>query len=126
MLDMVAWPRVTFLLFALEMIVVGGALAAGLFGLYLYTSSRFLDMNHNDAFTSMRRNSHRNFLRIRIKGDSAQVLPIGLTDIPRRRDWRENARGAGQPAPAYIAVAPLAPHLIETPYVVGGDHASRI
>ncbi len=125
-LDATAWPRLAFVLFALETIVIGGAVAAGLFGLYLYTSSRFLDMNHNDAFTSMRRNTHRNFVRIRIKGEEAHVFAIGLDRIPRRREWRMNVARSGAPAPAYVADPPLAPHLIEAPVVIGGDGARSV
>src|SRR6185503_8528237 len=68
-LNVAQWPRFSFWLFALEMIVVGGFVGATLFGIYLYISSRWLNLNHNDAFSAMRRNSDRHFLRMRIKDD---------------------------------------------------------
>jgi hypothetical protein len=32
--------------------------------------------NHNDAFSSIRLDSHRNFLRLRIKGDDVSIYPV--------------------------------------------------
>ena len=61
-----------------------------LFGLYLYVTSHSYNMNHNDAFSSMRLDSHRNFLRIRITDDEVRIYPIGLTDIPKRHEWKIN------------------------------------
>jgi hypothetical protein len=112
------WPRTEATLFAAEMIVGGGIIAAALFGLYLYVGSRWWGFNHNDAFSAMRRNSHRNFLRLRIKGDEVTIYPVGLDRSPRRREWRENAARAGSPAPVFVPTTPLDPRLIEGPIVV--------
>ncbi|TPN81045.1 hypothetical protein FJ987_25820 [Mesorhizobium sp. CU2] len=116
--DLAGWPRSSFLLSAAETILLGGLIGGTLFGVYLYVTSRWLDMNHNDAFSSMRRNSHRHFLRMRIKGDTVTVFPVGLKDIPKREDWRPNAERAGQPPPAYVPKSPLKPELIEEPFSV--------
>lgn len=114
-------PRASFLLFAAAMIVVGGTVAATLFAIGLYVFSRWLDFDNNDAFSAIRRDSHRHFLRIRICGDEVTLFPIGLDRPPRRRDWRVNAGGEGRPAPAYVPATPLAPHLIEGPVRLGGQ-----
>jgi len=119
------WPRFSFLLFAAEMIVVGGVIAAALFGGYLYASSRWWNLNHNDAFSSMRLDSHRNFLRIRIKDDELTIYPIGLDRVPRRHEWRFNTQRAGTPPPVYVPVSPLTPHLIETPIAVRSWEGSQ-
>jgi hypothetical protein len=113
------------LLFAAEMIVVGGVIAAALFGGYLYASSRWWNLNHNDAFSSMRLDSHRNFLRIRIKDDELTIYPIGLDRVPRRHEWRFNTQRAGTPPPVYVPVSPLTPHLIETPIAVRSWEGSQ-
>ncbi|CDX21362.1 conserved membrane hypothetical protein [Mesorhizobium plurifarium] len=117
-IDLSAWPRTFFLLQAAEMILVGGVIAGSLFGAYLYLTSRWLNMNHNDAFSSMRRNSHRHFLRLRIKDEKVTVFPIGLTTIPKRKDWRINEQKLGTPPSAYVPVSPLKPELIEKPFSV--------
>lgn len=112
------WTRLTFVLFAVEMVIVGGAAAGFLFGAYLYITSRWCDMNHNDAFSSMRLDSHRNFLRLRIKGDSVTVYPIGLNQTPGREDWCLNSEKDGSPAPVYTPASPLSPELIEGPITI--------
>ncbi len=97
--------------------LAGGAVAGTLFGVYLYVSSRWLDIGHVDAFSAMRRDSHRHFLRLRIKGDEVTVYPIGLARTPRRREWRENPAPSPDEPSAFVADPPLEPRLIETPYV---------
>jgi hypothetical protein len=118
------WQLPGLIIFLGEMTVVGALGGGYLFGMYLYFSSRFLNINHNDAFSSMRLNSHRNFLRMRIKDDEATIYPVGLTEIPKREDWRINDKKKGLPAPAYVPVNDLVPHLIEGPIVV--DAADKV
>jgi hypothetical protein len=115
-------PLVSALAQGAAMLVAGSLVAGTLFGLYLYVSSRFLDLNHNDAFAAMRRDSHRHFLRIRIKDDEATIFPIGLDRTPKRRAWRANPKPSPDAPGAYVAEPPLAPRLIETPIVI---HAPR-
>lgn len=116
--ELANWPRSAFVLYAAEMVVVGGAVAAILFGIYLYCSSRWFNINHNDAFSSMRRDSHRHFLRMRIKDDTVTLFPIALDRVPARRDWKLNAEKVGNPPPVYVPAQALAPHLIESPVTV--------
>ena len=117
-LDPGHWPRLSFALFAAEMIGIGGMIAAEIFGVYLYFSSGWLDLNHNDAFSSMRRDSHRHFIRIRIKDDEVTLYPVGLDKIPERGQWQPNVSKAGIPAPKFVPTSPLCPHFIEPPIVV--------
>jgi hypothetical protein len=112
------WPRLSFLLFAAEMIFGGGLVAGTLFGLYLYASSRWWNQNHNDAYSAMRLDSHRNFLRMRINKDEVTVYPVGLDKVPKRREWRMNTMRTGSPPPVYVPISPLVPRLIEGPVVV--------
>jgi hypothetical protein len=116
--DFGGWVLPKIAIFAAEMVATGFVIGGFLFGAYLYVSSRFLDMNQNDAFSAMRLDTHRNFLRIRIKGDEATIYPIGLTRIPLRSEWKFNDAKRGTPAPVYVPDDPLAPHLIEGPIVV--------
>lgn len=102
----------------LEMGAVGALLGGYLFGAYLYVSSRWLDMNHNDAFSSMRLNTHKNFLRMRITDDEIKIYPIGLTTVPGRDDWQINKAKTSSNPSEYEPKSPLAPHLIEGPVTV--------
>ncbi len=115
------WPRADATLFAAEMIVGGGVLAATMFGLYLYVMSRWWKLNHNDAYSAMRLDSHRNFLRMRITGDEVAIYPVGLDRVPKREEWRMNTARSGSPAPVYVPATPLNPRLIEGPIVVRSE-----
>lgn len=108
------------LAFGVEVIPTGGFLGGLLFGLNLLITCRWFNMNHNDAFSAMRLDSFRHFLRIRIKGDEVKIFPIGIDDVPRRQDWRVNEKWKeGDPShPAYVPARPLAPKLIEDPLVI--------
>ncbi|QOZ45525.1 hypothetical protein XH89_20075 [Bradyrhizobium sp. CCBAU 53340] len=108
-------PRTAFIFFAAELILVGGMIAAEMFGIYLYLSSGFLGINHNDGFSSMRRDSHRNFVRMRITDAEIRLFPVGLTQIPDRAEWKLNASGSG---PRYLPREELKPHLIEPPITI--------
>jgi hypothetical protein len=103
------------------MTAVGGVFAGCVFGAYLYVTSRWCDINHNDAFSAMRRNSHRHFLRIRIEGDEATIYPVGLDRTPARKEWRlrmdETSSDPDDPS-VYFVEGGLACRLIETPVVV--------
>jgi hypothetical protein len=125
-LHLMGWPHLSFFLFAAEMIVCGGLVAGALFGIYLYASSRWWNLNHNDAFSALRLDSHRNFLRMHIKEDEVMIYPIGLDRVPSRNEWRLNTERAGSPAPAYVPTSPLAPRLIEGPITVAARSARRV
>jgi hypothetical protein len=72
-------------------------------GLYLLVSLNGFGKHWNEAFSSMRIKSYKNFLRLRIAPDgSLTIYPIGLKDVPRDRfDPPRNP--------------PLSPRLIEPP-----------
>src|SRR5207253_2175123 len=83
-----------------------------------FISSGWLNLNHNDAFSSMRRNSHRHFVRMRLCGDELTLFPVGLDDIPKRDHWRENTSELGSPPPYFVPDELLEPHLIEPPITI--------
>jgi hypothetical protein len=86
--------------------LAGIAAAAGLasafcFGGYLWISLALFKRHWNEAFSSLRRRSHKSFLRIRIANDGTlRVYPIGLAKVPR--DSGRQSRNSL-----------LSPHLIE-------------
>lgn len=98
--------------------VLGGA-GGFIFGAYLLLTCRYAHMNDNDAFSAMRLDGYRHFLRLRILGDTLTVYAIGLDRVPTREEWRNNPASETNPtAPWFIAKPPLEPHLIEKPIVI--------
>ena len=105
--------------------VVGGAVAGLIFGINLMLTCRFAGINHNDAFSAMRLNSFRNFLRIRILGNQVTVYPIGMDRVPERDEWIDNPKSASNPlASWFVSKRKLEPKLLEPAIVVGGFDVS--
>jgi hypothetical protein len=102
-------------------VLLGGLTAGLIFGANLFFTCRFADMNHNDAFSAMRLNSFRHFLRIKILGDQITVYPIGIDRVPKRDEWRDNPANAQDPtAPYFVPPNDFKIKLIEEPIVVSG------
>lgn len=101
-----------------EMAIAGFAFGGFMFGVYLYVSARFLDINQNDAFSALLVDGYRNFLRFTITENAVTIYPIGLTRVPARHEWHPNEKKVGLPSPAYVPVPALQPHLIEQPIIV--------
>lgn len=110
---------------AVPMIFGGGIVAGFIFGANLYFTCRFADMNHNDAFSAMRLNSFRHFLRIKIIGDQFTVYPVGIDRIPTRSEWSDNPDAAQDPTASYF-VPPenFEIKLLEAPIVVAGHEGA--
>ena len=119
------WNWLLWLLFvAVVTIPLGGAIAGTIFGLYLLLTCRYLGINRNDAFSAMRLDSYRHFLRIRILGDTLQVYPIALDRVPKRKEWKENPLRKSDPsASVFVPPDSMVPHLIEGPVVIRAQHA---
>jgi hypothetical protein len=112
--------------FALPTILGGGFLAGLIFGANLYVTCRYLNMNHNDAFSAMRLDSYRHFLRIKIVGDQITVYPIGVDVVPRRHEWRDNPAAAGDATVSrFLPPAGFAAKLIERPIVISGWQSAQ-
>lgn len=81
-------------------------LSDGFDATYAIASSGWWNLNHNDAFSAMRLDSHRNFLRLRIKDDAVMIYPIGLDCVPWRNAWRRNAERRGSPTTGLCSGVP--------------------
>ena len=104
-----------------------GRWAAGrIFGWSLLITCRNFGMNHNDAFSAMRLDSHRHFLRIRILGDTVTVFPIKLDKVPGRKGWRFHPKNERHRSPSVFspAAVEMKPELIEKPIKIRVDHKS--
>ncbi|MDH5231656.1 MAG: metallophosphoesterase [Gammaproteobacteria bacterium] len=105
------------LLFAAEMIVIGGLLAGSLMGMYLYVTTRFMNFHTEAGFSSNTIEDYKNFLRFHInkKGELC-IYAIGIDKV--EKNWILNKNGSagdswfvaqsGRSAQDYV-------HLIEQP-----------
>ncbi|WP_166295263.1 metallophosphoesterase [Bradyrhizobium sp. 2S1] len=100
-------------LLAAAIIPIGARIASLIFGLYLKLTCKYADRNHNDAFSAMKLDGYRSFLRLRIRGNEITVFPIGIDSVPSRGGWRRNEnRGLASPS-HFEPTRRMDPHLIE-------------
>lgn len=109
------WPVLAF-----EILLLTGALAGMLMGLYLYLTNYFLDYHAEAAFSSNAIADYKNFVRFHInaKGELT-IYPMGVKSV--ETEWQLNRAGcdgeswfvskSGQPVQEYA-------HLIETPITI--------
>jgi len=91
------WPMILYVG------IVGGFLSATILGAYFLLCLTFFRKHQTEAFSALRIQDYKNFLRMRIgRRGQLTVYPIGLQRVPR--DDGEQLRNP-----------PLAPHLIEPP-----------
>jgi hypothetical protein len=98
--------------------LIGPWLAGKIYGFSLWIGCKHFDLSHNDAFSSMQLDSHRHFLRIRLKGDEATVFAVKLDRVPQRNGWTENPDRGKPGASVFIAKPPLEPRFVEGPIVI--------
>jgi hypothetical protein len=106
-------PLVNFAL-AGGLIFAGGWLVGSVVtGLYLLVSLNVFGRHSQEAFSSLRIEDYKHFLRLRIRRDgSVTIFPVRIERVPRK--WRE--RRAGDPSPSVVQPAePLVAELIEPP-----------
>jgi hypothetical protein len=111
--------------FAIEMVLGGGFVGGLIVGVYLLLTSLLADMNHNDAFSALRLTSHKHFLRIRIKDETATIFPICLDRIPKRNQWKSNP-DRSLSSSAIVPKEQLRPRLIEEPIIIQALRAEAV
>jgi hypothetical protein len=86
----------------------GYVIGAALFGAYLLGSVRLFGRHGNEAFSALRCEGYKHFLRMRIAPDAIEVFVVGLDAVPRAKSyaWRDG-RWRLSDAKA------LAPHLVD-------------
>lgn len=102
---------------------LGPALAGSIFGVSLYLTCRYGHRNFNDAFSAMRLDSHRHFLRMHIRDDTLTIYPVAVDKVPSRAEWRVNPSRTVAAPSVFEPASPLNPHLIETPIVIRAEEA---
>ncbi|TGD98215.1 hypothetical protein [Methylobacterium nonmethylotrophicum] len=98
--------------------LVGWLIGGTLFGAGLWLGARHLDLNHEDAFSALRLDGYRHFLRLRLAGDTVTVYPIGLDRVPARGDWRPNTPTPDHPSRYAPPDAGCPMRLVEPPVTV--------
>jgi hypothetical protein len=121
----IEWHWLFWLLYLSPFAFTLGRWAAGqIFGWSLLITCRYFNMNHNDAFSAMKLDSHRHFLRLRIIGDTVTVFPIKIDKVPDRNQWKDNRkRETDKSASVFRPEPAMRVKLIENPIEIVAEHA---
>lgn len=97
-----------------------GFIGGFVWGLYLTVVSWFWGDHANDAFSAMRLDSYRHFIRLKIESNKITIHPIGIDKSPKRGDWQFNNdyEDNNQNTPVIVPKKDLEQHLIEDPIVI--------
>jgi hypothetical protein len=107
-----------FTLMALLVGVGAWVLGSCIVGLYLLVSLNVFGRHSEEAFSSLRIEDYKHFLRLHIARDgSLTIYPIAIDRVPRR--WTPRPDSAQTPS-ALVPDEPFDPSLIEPPIVVAG------
>ena len=107
--------------FALAIVMLlWGFIGGFIWGLYLTVVSWGWGDQANDAFSAMRLDSYRHFIRLKIDNNKLTIYPIGIDKSPERKDWKfnESYKEGTQNIPVVIPKKDLEQHLIEDPIVI--------
>lgn len=106
-----------WLLEALAMIAGGWFVGSLIMGLYLLVSVNVFGRHSEEAFSSMRIEDYKHFLRLHVGPDGRLTIwPIKIERVPRR--WRDRAAG-DLTMSRVVPETPLDPAVIEPPIRVG-------
>jgi hypothetical protein len=123
-LAMAEWSRVASLwLGGLAMAVAGFALGPVVMGLYLCLSLQRFRRHRNEAFSAIRCEDYKSFLRLRIdEHGELTIFPVGLERVPREDEWVDDPAAASSRYVAKVHPRPggswTPPRLIEPPIKV--------
>ncbi len=94
---------------AAEAFVIGGGLAGALTGFYLLFCNLVFGIHDNEAFSAMKIEGYKNFLRMHFKDNQLTIYPIGL---------KKSATWKAQKDNKYTTSDEIIPELIESPIII--------
>lgn len=103
-------------LFIAEMLFVGGFLGSIVVGLYLYFCVNWLNIHWKHAFSSLKIQDYKNYLRLHITAEGLTVYPVGVEEVVK--NWRY--RPAAKPGEPWFEPASrdAEPFIIEQPVFI--------
>jgi hypothetical protein len=102
---------VQLLLSGIITFMLGGPVGSFILGLYLFTSIRVFGRHGNEAFSSLRIQDYKQWLRFKVTADGTlTIYAIGIDRVARR--WNDGDRG-GMPTSLPADPRATAPRLID-------------
>ena len=108
--------NLVWLICVLVVPAIGGYfMGAIIMGLYLFISLHFFHRHDNEAFSALRIEDYKNFLRIHIDSNGLTIYPLKIENVPR--NWKP-VSWAGEEVTYFTPEDGDAPLLIENPILV--------
>lgn len=82
----------SILTFSVEFWLIASLLNGFIFGLYLAVTNSFLKYHRTEAFSSLRIEDYKCFLRMRVNSQGLTIFPIGISSVPRKWRFRPKAK----------------------------------
>jgi hypothetical protein len=104
---------------------IGGLAVGGIMAVYLWTAITCFGAHMTEAFSAIKCQDYKNFLRLHIAADGAlTVYPFGIDRVPKKwvHDKRDGAEHLYRPAPGQPE---LGWRLIERPFTLNGPQRGR-
>ena len=110
----------------------GAFIGSTIMGLYLYVSLNWCGRHSNEAFSALKIEDWKNFLRFRIEANgNLTIFPIAIRKVPKK--WKRRADGVKGPGYEPNDIGASGPKLIEQPLLFkpvndqsGGVELSRL
>ena len=100
---------------AIKLLLAGGTLGGMLMGLYLLTVNGLFGTHETEAFSSLRIQDYKNFLRLHLTQDQLTIYPVKIEHVPRTWEYQANMTNG---EPWFEPDGNLHPGLIEPPIVI--------
>jgi hypothetical protein len=111
------WSLVRFFIAGILVVAGGWLVGSVLMGLYLLISLNVFGRQSEEAFSALRIEDFKHFLRLHIGTDGAlSIYPIRIDRVPR--GWRERNGTPAESPSRLVPETPLEPALAEPPIVV--------
>jgi hypothetical protein len=111
-LDMTFGHTAQLLLSGAITFIVGGPVGAFIMGLYLLISVQLFGRHSEQAFSALRIQDYKSWLRLRIDAQGAlTIYAIGIERVPRK--WKEGKRSTGEVSTVPDDNRATPPHLVE-------------
>lgn len=79
---------ISFLTVIAVSFVGGYVVGSVIMGLYLFVSLHFFGRHDNEAFSSLKIEDYKNFLRLRISREELTIYPLKIERVPREQEWQ--------------------------------------
>ncbi|QDK78538.1 hypothetical protein EXU85_07910 [Spirosoma sp. KCTC 42546] len=107
------WERISVQ--SLALLLIGGLIGGLVMGVYLLIANGIFGTHETEAFSSLRIQDYKNFLRLHLTKDHLTIYPVNVEQVPRQWTYQANMTNG---EPWFEPDSPLHAGLIEPPIII--------